>query len=487
MTNTRHEFPIIGLFDSHVGKERVTSAEALHHRTLATWAYLYSIPAFFALRQRSEFVQGWEYAAKMGSTVTSGATAGAVGKAGVPAVGAWMMIPGRANEKTMNALPMVDCLYGAAILQMDQLGPVVLSVPANPANRYYSVVVLDSFLNNFAYIGPQWTGNMANHFLIAPPGWKGEVPPWINRAWEAPTNQLTVYNRVFVKADDSDIDDVRAWRTGIRFSLLSTWGESSARMPSIDTRPYVFNNLRTLADPFDYFTVVFDFIHENPSSPEDDGLIQLFRTAGIGAGVSFPREPHLRDAIAEGAKDAQDILNARISGGEFKNGWKVPDKDLGKAGPFILTRAVTQLNQIGSNVPQECIYIFGYRDEAGEVLDGSRGVYTLTFERESFPPVRSPGFWSLTMYRKSDNLLVENSANRFYIRTDTPGFQYNSDGSISIHMAAEKPAGIPDGNWLPAPKAPFLVGLRLYYPAEEALEFQWFPPAAKRVQSQTER
>jgi hypothetical protein len=506
MTNPNPKIAVVSDIDSNVPMEYIEYAEALHHRSIATWAYIYSIPAFFALRQRSEFIQGWESAAKMGAAVTTGASAGAVGQAGVPPIGAWMMLPELANEKTMNALPMVDCLYGAAMLQMDKLGPVVISVPENPLNRYYSVVAVDSYLNNFSYIGPQWTANMANDFLIVPPDWKGEVPQWINRVWEAPTNQVTLYCRIFVKdegsgidkdgiyipilteiersfvtPDISDIDKVRDWRKGIRLTQLSKWGEQDTKMPAIDLKPYVFDNLRTLSDPFEYFKLVFDFIGENPSGSDDEGLVQLFRTAGIGAGTSFPAEPHLKQAIAAGVKDAQDILNGAISGGEFKNGWRVPNKNVGKAGPFILDRAVYQLTQISSNVPQECKYIFGYCDEGGNVLDGSKGDYALTFSKDAFPPIKSPGFWSVTMYKKLDNLLAKNPINRFYIRSDTPGFTYNPDGSATISMAVEKPAGIPGGNWLPAPEEPFILGLRLYYPENDALSHRWFPPATVKV------
>ncbi len=249
---------------------------------------------------------------------------------------------------------------------------------------------------------------MDNHFLIVPPGWKGEVPPWINRSWEAPTNHLTAYNRVFVKADDSDIKEVREWRSGFHFTQLSKWGEENRGMPFIDVSRYVHENLRTLKDPFEYFSLVFDFIAENPSGPDDEGLVQLFKTAGIGAGVSFPNEPHLRSAIIRAVKDAQDILNAAISGGELHDGWKIPNQNVGKAGPFILDRAVMQLKQIGSNIPQESTYIFAYEDSDGEVLDGSKSNYSLTFGRDELPPVKHPGFWSLTMYKKSDSLLVGN-------------------------------------------------------------------------------
>ena len=51
------------------------------------------MPGFAFLRQRSEFVQGFEAAARAGGEVGEGVSAGAVGVAGASAIGTWMMLP----------------------------------------------------------------------------------------------------------------------------------------------------------------------------------------------------------------------------------------------------------------------------------------------------------------------------------------------------------------------------------------------------------
>ena len=81
------------------------------------------------------------------------------------------------------------------------------------------------------------------------------------------------------------------------------------------------------------------------------------------------------------------------------------------------------------------------------------------------------------MYKSSDNLLVPNAINRYVIRPSTPGLQPNADGSLTITMAAQKPLQAPEGNWLPAPPAGFLVALRAYLPKEAIMDGTWFPPA----------
>ena len=471
----------IGEFDLNMGPEEREAGEAMRHRTLAAWAYIYSLPAFLALRQRSDFILGWEYAVNQGATVQSGASAGAVGAADVPPLGAWMMLPNRSNPRTATVLPAVDHLYGAAILQMDKLGPIVVSVPANPTDRYYSVVFVDAFWNNFAYIGPQWTGNLENHFLLTPPGWRGEVPEWVTHLWEAPSNLVIAFNRVMVSSDDSDLEEVRQWRKGFRFTQLDKWRDDDRSMPLVDLSAYRYPEIRALNDPFAYFRIAFDFIAENPSGPQDLGLVKLFRTVGIGAGIDPPSDPKLRSAIAAGVRDAQFMLNAGTSGGTFKDGWKIPSMNVGKAGPFIYERAVVQLNQIGSNIPQESVYYTAYTDQTGMNLDGAKGTYSIIFKGDKLPPVKRPGFWSLTMYKRSDSLLVDNPLNRYHVRTDTPGLKPDQDGTIAIFLSPEKPEMAPEGNWLPAPRQEFVVLMRLYYPTADVLEYRWTPPAIIKI------
>jgi hypothetical protein len=50
----------------------------------------------------------------------------------------------------------------------------------------------------------------------------------------------------------------------------------------------------------------------------------------------------------------------------------------------------------------------------------------------------------------------------------------NPDGSLDIVMSNANPGG--DVNWLPAPKGPFSVMLRVYWPKQELIDARWNPP-----------
>jgi hypothetical protein len=50
-----------------------------------------------------------------------------------------------------------------------------------------------------------------------------------------------------------------------------------------------------------------------------------------------------------------------------------------------------------------------------------------------------------------------------------PQFVKDADGGLTLHIQNESPGKDQDANWLPAPKGPFMMVMRLYWPKEAAL------------------
>src|SRR5277367_993667 len=68
--------------------------------------------------------------------------------------------------------PNSDTPYSLLWLDL-RAEPMVLSVPAVEAGRYYTVQLIDGNTYNYGYIGSRATGNDAGDFMVVGPDWKG--------------------------------------------------------------------------------------------------------------------------------------------------------------------------------------------------------------------------------------------------------------------------------------------------------------------------
>ena len=135
---------------------------------------------------------------------------------------------------------------------------------------------------------------------------------------------------------------------------------------------------------------------------------------------------------------------------------------------------------IGANSKEEALYPLYEKDSSGQPLDGSKASYTLHFAKGAFPPVNA--FWSLTMYNLPQQLLVKNPIDRYLINsTMLPNLKLDRDGGLTIRIQADSPGKDDEANWLPAPRAPFMLAMRYYLPRPELLNGTWKSPAVVRV------
>jgi hypothetical protein len=452
--------PKVESFRLDLAPDAVVSAEAGYTRAVAQQAYLYQLPAYLHQRQVTEFLE-----------------ARVLLSPNEPPMGGWILVRDLSTPETTNTLPNVDTLYGASFLSLDQLGPIVLTLPA-ASDRYYSVVLHDAWYNCFSILSPRTIGNQGGRFLIVPPNWTGDKPEGIDRVIVAPTSMIAAFQRIFLGIRD-DINTVRRIQDQITLSPLAGLADTDARFPKINLDGLQERNLREISDPIEFFRLTNAYTARTPPPSADERLLALFASAGLGPGQRLPEESHLVEAIRSGAADAQVAINAKLTKGPYRNGWRIPDPDTALPSQGLLGRAAVQLSQIASLPNEEAMYFVCARDANDALLDGSQS-YMLTFPKGQLPPIAKGAFWSLTMYDER-SLLVDNPIDRYIIRPDTPGLTFAEDGSLSIYVQSKEPKGVPEGNWLPSPEGKFIVVLRAYWPEPQMLRGDWFPPAMKRL------
>ena len=134
---------------------------------------------------------------------------------------------------------------------------------------------------------------------------------------------------------------------------------------------------------------------------------------------------------------------------------------------------------IYGNSKQEAMYpIYGV-DADGKKLDGASR-YTVRFAPGQLPPVKA--LWSLTMYELPSSLLVANPLHRHLLNSPMmQQFKKDADGGLTLVIQNESPGADKEANSLPAPKGPFVMFMRLYWPEPAAVEGKWTAPPLTRA------
>jgi hypothetical protein len=377
--------------------------------------------------------------------------------------------------------PNFDTLYSSAWLDLTK-EPVVVSAP-DTGGRYYLLPMLDMWTDVFASPGWRTTGTGAANYLVTPPGWTGEVPPEFTRV-PAPTPYVWIIGRT--KTDGpADYDAVHKIQAGFKVTPLSQWGKEALPItvkidPAVDMKTPPKQQVDTMpADKF--FAYAAELLKLHPPHVTDEPIIARLKRIGFEVGQSFDldkADPAVKKALQTAPQDAQALMAWKIPTlARVANGWSMNTDTMGVYGNYYLKRAIIAQAGLGANLPEDAIYPLNLGDKDGKPLDGTHA-YTIHFDKSDLPPVDA--FWSITLY-DLEGFQVANALNRFAVSSWMP-FKYNADGSLDLYFQTESPGADKEANWLPAPKGPFNLTMRLYAPKSEALTGKWNPPPVTRVE-----
>ena len=439
----------------------VTAAEA---RAIAKEAYVYGFPvvdnyriqySYFVDRQNPEFKAPWNQIRNIPRVFTP-------------------------DDKAIQT-PNSDTPYSFVGMDL-RAEAVVLTVPPIEKERYFSVQLIDAYTFNFDYIGSRATGNDGGSFLIAGPRWKGDTPKGVKKVIRAETEFVLAGYRTQL-FNPGDLDNVKKVQAGYKAQTLSAFLGTAApkAAPVIDfIKPLTPAEEKTSPQFFNILNFALQFC---PTNPSETKLMARFAKLGIGAGKTLDvskLSPEVKKSIEQGMADAW----ADFAGLEkqFAAG-KVTSGDVFGTRAYLknnyLYRMAAAVLGIYGNSKQEAMYPVYYVDEAKQKLEGANR-YTLRFAPGQLPPVHA--FWSLTMYKQPESLLVANPINRYLVNsTMLPQFKRDADGGLTLLIQNESPGKDKETNWLPAPKGPFSVIMRLYWPKAAATEGKWHAPPLQAV------
>ncbi|APG13342.1 hypothetical protein M2175_006529 [Bradyrhizobium elkanii] len=383
--------------------------------------------------------------------------------------------------------PNSDTPYSLLWLDL-RAEPIVLSVPAVDKSRYYSVMLCDGNTFNYGYIGSRATGSEAGDYMVVGPNWQGATPPGIKKLFHSSTqfSAAAYRTQLFHPADMPNVEKVQA---GYKVQPLSAYLKQPAPPAAAAVDFPKANAELVKKNFFEYLDFALQFA---PAEPEEKEIRAKLTRIGVGPGKTFDFQDlpltH-KIEIGLGMKDGEEKVEKYLASGQKDvNGWKIGslfgDRQF-YSGDW-LKRAAAAKGGIYGNDAIEAVYPMTKALADGEVLDGSKHKYTITFSAGQFPPVEA--FWSVTMYDGKSQLLIENPINRYLINSPMlPDMKKNADGSLTLYIQKDSPGVDKESNWLPAPNDEIYLVMRLYWPKTTAPSIlpagggSWQPPAIVRA------
>ncbi|MEV6650235.1 DUF1254 domain-containing protein [Streptomyces sp. NPDC051219] len=350
--------------------------------------------------------------------------------------------------------------------------PWVVSVPAT--DTYYVLPFHDLDTAYAGFIGSRATGQGRGDHLVAGPGFAGVVPPGIDGVVRADSYLVGVLGRTHL-AGQQDSAALREVPERYELRPLSTFLDTPAPHPAPEPVWPVWQeeSLSTV----EFFTVLDFLLAFFPVLPHEAELRGRLAALGVtGSGEFEPAalQPGMRDAIEAGIADARAQLEEAAANATDSSQWFGTRAQQGDDYP---TRAVGVRKGLYGLPAEEAWYADWAQDSEGNrPPDASQRDYTLHFPPGRLPPGRF--FWSATMYRLPERLLVDNEIDRSSIGDRTPGLVHDADGGLTLCVQRKRPSRPAEAaNWLPAPDGPFTIALRVYGPEPSVLDGSWAMPA----------
>ena len=339
--------------------------------------------------------------------------------------------------------------------------PVIVSVPDHDDERYWVLHTMDMGHYTTSLFGKRTRGPKGGRFMFANQDWDGETPDGITEVVRVESNFIKLMGRVMatgVEDEKKALTYVDDWNIRTLSAFLGQNG------PKPKVRKFVPSSGNSWLERVNFV------LADSTMATADAHWLAGLEASGIGAGnMDFSPEQLAAAQISEQnvfAKlkevlptltNASDALGSR--------------EQLGRADriPF---QVASYIGQWGAP-PEEASYVQMIKDQNGDILDGVND-YTTTF----IPPKVSQ-FWSVTAYGSKTKLMIANELNR-HSRGDRH-VKLNADGTVTIYLSSNTKGKAEDTNFLPVPKEPFYLLLRMYGGDADIQKGRFPVPAVRRV------
>jgi hypothetical protein len=392
----------------------------------------------------------------------------------------------RLKDHTMReiARPNNDTLYISALLDLRK-DPVILEMPAFDSD-YVSLMVTgyDHHVNipMATRLGDFEQPERILFYTERTEGYDGDPVEGVDQVFEATGDFISAVLRIMPHAnDEARLNRILQQMEQVGIDTLSEFRGEPAKpiddieFPAVGQRDAdIFGN-----NLLEVMQFVFNHTTFHADNELDQALLAAYEPLGVVPGQ--PYDP-AKVAVIDGAEFR--AVSERIAAEEMARTTDqafVMEQTVGKFEPkgetpleLLLFQSV--IGPIGMPAG-EAVY-FSVNGADGKPLNAMHD-YVIRMTADELPP--TDVFWSCTLYDFENGFFIPNDRKKYSVG-ENAGMQLDEDGGIAIYIAAERPDGVPEDNWLPISRKDedMDVILRIYVPDLEALE-TWALPTAERI------
>lgn len=358
--------------------------------------------------------------------------------------------------------PDLDVARSDAWIAVDESSCTVIDVPPI-VGRYYTVQVVNPWGETVANINErEYPAHSSGAFAVCLRDTPITPPAGTTRV-DIPNKKAHVIVRLGLGANQTETVSLQH-----HVSMHATGRPDIA--PTVKAPLFTNDKLPGV----DVFDVALAVLRSEPDcNPGTDPLQSRVRAVTAWAASNDGERARIDEVIRTQAwrKLKQQVAMMGSSG----NGWVRP-KLTGNFGEDWLMRTVVDYTNLWANNQVESVEF-----TAGTTtpLDGS-DTYTMTFASDDLPASHAKYGWSVLCVDALDFRTTRNIRNRFLLNGQSKS-AIESDGSLTLCFAPQKPEHVPDANWLPTPAGQhYCLTWRCYGPDQATMLGNWYPPRLRR-------
>jgi len=387
------------------------------------------------------------------------------------------------HTMTEIARPNNDSFYSMALLDL-RAEPVIMYLPAFNS-KYVSLMVTayDHYVDvpKATRMGDFKKPEKILFYSDRTEGYKGEELPGVDMIYKTSGDFVSAVLRIMPHANDPE--RFKSIVETIGMIKIETLSEFNGDQPKVaedisfpelgKTDLNVFEN-----NLLEVMQFVFNHVSFDPNDPEDKAVLEAYKPLGIEPGGVYNAE-----AVKIDGKKFREVAQKIQS--EYLGKLTDPDLFAAITPKMFKPKGVTDLETVITvsiigpiGLPMEEAMYPNITSADGEPLNAMND-YVVKMTKDQLPPDQA--FWSVTLYDKANGFFIPNDRKKYSVG-ENAGFKFNEDGGIEIYIAAEKPDGVPEENWLPLNRKDEEIDLilRIYVPDMEKIK-TWKAPVAQKV------